>query len=267
MLRGFAKDGILIGSQRFFTLDGKFLNLTSASTNQVYWAFDKNDQSIFGCHQHRCIIQRLEGEPKSCIVVDNDLLVDCYQITEFPHLEVKGCQIQVDLDKFPTKPENKPSHTEWVTSRLKVDINSDKLNCTDSLKSWLEKVQDPNLLWYHYNHENEPFDPQNPMIEIELPWLKSRRGFEQRVIYIENLRGDVTLFKGQLINGKVHGKIDPEMVNHPAWRSRLFMGLALPNQSKSAKSGISMDVNEVSFDRFSESMIGKVDLRLHVFSV
>ena len=46
--------------------------------------------------------------------------------------------------------------------------------------------------------------------------------------------GDLILFKGIMYNGKMTGKVDPKLVNHPAWRSRLVITLGLKDISSLA---------------------------------
>ena len=64
-------------------------------------------------------------------------------------------------------------------------------------KSWLEDVQNPNLFWYQYNDMYEPLDTQNPEIELDLTFLRSRLGYEEKQVRIQTLTGDLILFKGQ----------------------------------------------------------------------
>ena len=52
----------------------------------------------------------------------------------------------------------------------------------------------------------------------------SRPIFDNKVIIIETLSG-MELFKGKINNGHIKGYVEPELVNHPGWRSRLTIGL------------------------------------------
>ena len=64
-------------------------------------------------------------------------------------------------------------------------------------KSWLEDVKNPNLFWYQYNDMYEPLDTQNPEIELDLTFLRSRLGYEEKQVRIQTQTGDLVLFKGQ----------------------------------------------------------------------
>jgi hypothetical protein len=100
-------------------------------------------------------------------------------------------------------------------------------DCSNSLDSWLSSVQNPDLFWYHYYDEiDSPFNLKNPDIEIEIGFLKNRAGWSHRRIYIESQVGDGLLFEGDLYNGKLIGNVDPKLANHPAWRSRLLIGIS-----------------------------------------
>ena len=62
------------------------------------------------------------------------------------------------------------------------------------------------------------------MIDIILPQLMSRPKFDDKVIIIETLSG-FELFRGIINDGHIKGDVEPKLVNHPAWRSRLTIGL------------------------------------------
>ena len=98
------------------------------------------------------------------------------------------------------------------------------MNCL-LLKSWLKQIENPNLFWYQWNEDYDPLDPKNPKIEIELSHLKSRSSHEELSVKIQTQTGDLILFKGKMYNGKMEGKVDPKLKNHPAWRSRLVITL------------------------------------------
>ena len=88
-------------------------------------------------------------------------------------------------------------------------------------------MQNTDLFWYHYYDEiDSPFNLKNPDIEIEIGFLKNRAGWSHRRIYIESQVGDGLLFEGDLYNGKLIGNVDPKLANHPAWRSRLLIGIS-----------------------------------------
>jgi hypothetical protein len=43
----------------------------------------------------------------------------------------------------------------------------------------------------------EPLDTQNPEIELDLTFLRSRLGYEEKQVRIQTQTGDLILFKGQ----------------------------------------------------------------------
>ena len=65
----------------------------------------------------------------------------------------------------------------------------------------------------------EPLDTQNPEIELDLTFLRSRLGYEEKKVRIQTQSGDLILLKGIMFNGKLKGKVDKKLSNHPAWRS------------------------------------------------
>ena len=67
----------------------------------------------------------------------------------------------------------------------------------------------------------EPLYIQNPEIELDLTFLRSRMGYEEKQVRILTQTGDLILFKGTMLDGRLRGIIDKKLSNHPAWRSRL----------------------------------------------
>ena len=37
------------------------------------------------------------------------------------------------------------------------------------------------------------------------------------------------LFEGTMIEGRLKGKVDPKLAEHPAWKSRVLIGIIEPN--------------------------------------
>ena len=68
----------------------------------------------------------------------------------------------------------------------------------------------------------------------------SRPKFDNKGIIIETFCG-LELFRGIINNGHIKGYVEPELVNHPAWRSRLTIGL-LDGHSNPFQ--VPLDVNE-----------------------
>ena len=51
-------------------------------------------------------------------------------------------------------------------------------------------------------------------------YLKDQPGFKHTRATIETYNG-LKLFRGVLINGRLTGLVDQDMVNHPGWKTRL----------------------------------------------
>ena len=49
---------------------------------------------------------------------------------------------------------------------------------------------------------------------------------------------EVKCYQGKIKDGRIREKVDPKMVNNPAWRSRLFIGITDPNASTYANANI-----------------------------
>ena len=104
-----------------------------------------------------------------------------------------------------------------------------KLYCNTSLRNWLKSIEDQNLLpFQQYDDNDQPFDADSPEIEINVSTLKQRYGISTGVctkVVIQTQTG-VVLFEGNLYNGRLKEKIDSKLAKHPAWRSRLVIGVA-----------------------------------------
>ena len=109
-----------------------------------------------------------------------------------------------------------------------------------SLETWINTIKNPKLNWHHFSTNLNPIDPKNPIIDIILPQLMSRPKFDNIGIIIETFCG-LELFRGIINNGHIKGYVEPELVNHPAWRSRLTIGLL---DSHSNPFQVPLDVNE-----------------------
>ena len=88
------------------------------------------------------------------------------------------------------------------------------------MTSWIRSVYKPHLYWHHFTTNFNPLDPKNPVVNITLHNLKDRPDFKNLDVIIETLFEE-KLFQGKIINGNLFGKIDPNIVNHPGWRSRI----------------------------------------------
>ena len=237
----YAHSGYLMGPQRYFdTYSPKengghetvFLNFTDSKTGLIYlkkWKIDEeNSVTIFGCSQNvRCIIMTNDNYDnlKSCILVTRNFFVNCFSIkNDIPEIELNNCTLD-----FATPKKNAQTYDcsncvnmiitpEKSIEKSKMQSN---LDCPETLSSWLNGVQNPNLFWYHFNENYEPLNLENPEIEIEIGYLQGRDDWGSKSVFIKSPTDNLILFKGNMQDGKLKGKVDKELANHPAWRSRL----------------------------------------------
>ncbi len=237
----FVNQGHLTGVQRFFSLSNIFKNCTDIETEDVYWKVEpESGISMFGCYEtregHRCILQdpSMKGY-LSCLTVDKDFYAHCFQTTDLPHIEMDGCKLntrgfhetQVTSVKDPSMIFNMRVFMNQSITLSEMAQVEKKFDCQpNSLREWIAKVEDHNLFWFQYEESNQQLDPENPKIDIEIDYLKDRPGFEARMLTIESLWGGVLLFQGVIRNGKITGTVEPEMIGHPAWKTRLVIGIS-----------------------------------------
>ena len=135
----YVKSGYIIGPQRFFTIDGNFLNITDTSTGQIILS-QSNEilLAMFACQEKiqdlgpRCVIFQNEtfANSKSCLVVDSDFLVNCYNLSDFKQFEFIGCELSFDKSK-----ENiLPPKNQLFNMRLKSEENIVKSEMKEEIK-------------------------------------------------------------------------------------------------------------------------------------
>ena len=229
--------GHLIGPQRFFAIEkSRLLNLTDSRTDTIYfkeWALGEKLVSIFGCQEtnlgKRCMVNikntMLFEEMISCIFVEEDFFVNCYKLIDFSAINVDDCQVSFHMSN--EKLGSNETFNMMVSTEEIIQKTSMKssLKCSSSLSTWLEYVQNPKLFWYHFNEKDKPLNLDNPEIELEIQFLKGRPGWESKKVTIESQSGGLILFEGIINEGKLKGTIVPKLANHPAWRSRLIIGI------------------------------------------
>ena len=135
-------------------------------------------------------------------------MVNCYILNDFPEIQLKGCEMTFDLSKQTPKPDNlSNSFTMRISPEETIEKNKMKLNleCSNSLHFWLDDVQNPDLLWYHYNENDQPLDLDNPEIEIEIGAYKGRFGWGTKRVTIESETNNLILFEGIMYNGILKG--------------------------------------------------------------
>ena len=229
--------GHLIGPQRFFDSEtSSLLNLTDSRTGTIYfkeWALEEKLVSIFGCQEtnlgKRCMVNTkrsmLFEEMISCIFVTEDFFVNCYKLIDFSEINVNDCQVSFHMSN--EKIGSNETFNMMVSTEEIIEKRSMKssLKCSSSLSTWLEHVENPKLFWYHFNENDEPLNINNPLIELEIQFLKGRSGWESKKVTIESQSGKIILFEGTINDGKLEGTVDSKLANHPAWRSRLIIGI------------------------------------------
>ena len=234
-MKGYSNKGYIVGTQRYFDDKGILTNATDTATRYTYlrqYNLNEKSVSLFGC-QHtkegtRCIVKNNSTfeDLKSCLRITEDFYVKCYPMSESSNVDPDNCKLKLKISVSDTREDffNMRISKEEIIVERNVKSSFD---CSNSLDSWLTYVQSPDLFWYHYYDEvDSPFNLKNPDIEIEIGFLKNRAGWSHRRIYIESQVGDGLLFEGDLNNGKLIGNVDPKLANHPAWRSRLLIGIS-----------------------------------------
>ncbi len=191
------------------------------------------------------------SDMRICREVSDSLFKDCIGIKEFPELETDTCAItlkqtqdslenkklyklslfhdQVRDQSDQTVPCNCSNGEDWNTKNIRT-----------SIEDWIKSLATPHLLW-HLDSDEQPLDPQNPEVDIFLSHYKTRKGFENLMVKIVSDSG-LELFKGYLKNGHIRGKVDPEIANHPGWKTRLSILLS-SNKVSSENKVIQVEVS------------------------
>ena len=251
-MKGYSNEGYIVGTQRYFDDKGILTNATDTATGYTYLRrYDLNEKSVvslFGCQEGtRCIVMNNSTfeDLNSCLQITEDFYVKCYPMGDLSNVDPDNCKLKLQIsvsdtgeDLFNMRLSKKQLSVSDIGEdlfnmrRSKEEINVERnvkssFDCSNSLDSWLTYVQNPDLFWYHYYDEiDSPLNLKNPDIEIEIGFLKNRAGWSHRRIYIESQVGVGLLFEGDLYNGKLIGNVDPKLVNNPAWRTRLLIGIS-----------------------------------------
>ena len=234
-MKGYANNGYLVGTQRYFDDEGILKNATDTATKDTYirqYDLQEMSVSLIGC-QHsregtRCIVinNSTFENLNSCLQITEDFYVKCYPMSEIFNVDPDNCKLKLRISASDAGEDlfNMRISKEEIIVERNVKSSFD---CSNSLDSWLTYVQNPDLFWYHYYDEiDSPLNLKNPDIEIEIGFLKNRAGWSHRRIYIESQVGVGLLFEGDLYNGKLIGNVDQKLANDPAWRSRLLIGIS-----------------------------------------
>ena len=229
--------GYLVGPQRFFDAEkSRLLNLTDSRNGTIYfkeWAPEEKTVSIFHCQEtdlgNRCIVINKNGlfeEMISCIFVTVGFFVNCYNFdVEVSEINLDSCEVSFQILNENVNSNDTFNMIVSNEKMIKKRNMESSLNCTSSLSSWLEYADNAEIFWYHFNENDKPFNLHKPEIELEIKDVKGRPGWEIKKVEIQSLTGGPILFEGTMYEGKLKGLVDPKLSNHPAWRSRLMIGI------------------------------------------
>ncbi len=107
-------------------------------------------------------------------------------------------------------------------------------NVRPSFESWVDAVakSDVDPFWNVVLPEEEPpLDSSDPLIDIDLPLFRGRRGFElSKQVTIKSI--DNTLFKGFMVDGRIEGRVTDDVIGLPDWRAKLTIFLDDPTVAK-----------------------------------
>ncbi len=185
--------------------------------------FDKEMDKVFISHD-------FSSDIRICREISDSLFKDCINIDEFPKLETESCEVilanarvsaddaklhklslyhdQIRDQADQAVPCNSTNGASWNTKDIR-----------GSIEDWIKSLGTPHLLW-HLDSDEQPLDPENPEVDIFLSHYKTRKGFENLFVKILSDNG-LELFKGHMKEGRIRGKVDPEIAKHPGWRTRL----------------------------------------------
>ena len=237
-VRGYAKHGILIGTVRHFSKTGQLTSITDGLTSNTYLTL-LNDVTFKYYQILNPTIELTETSPRklitksmeeifNCLQVDAKLFVKCFKI-DSNIFQMKGCKIewnshQLEIPKETIQILIDPWGEMTFHSETKIPphcIESSNLSIHFSIENWVNLIGDRNMFWHQFTTSFEPIDPKNPQIDVIIYDLRNRPGYNENVTAtIRTLHG-YKLFEGPLINGRLTGKVDHQLVNHPGWKTRL----------------------------------------------
>ena len=80
-------------------------------------------------------------------------------------------------------------------------------------------------------------------MDIVFPTLKNKRRYVFFDTIIETKSGEV-LFEGTIVKGRLKGKIEPSLVNHAGWRSRLTIKIGKSQENNFQDGILSISVSK-----------------------
>ncbi len=115
----------------------------------------------------------------------------------------------------------------------------------DSLRRWITRMQnhssDP--FWMHPWPE-QPLDPDDPRVDIALPFYEGRKGFPSVKVHIES--SDRVLLTTQLVDGRIRAGVDPAVARLSDWRAplRVVVDGSFATTKKSSMAGLSINTEK-----------------------
>ena len=162
-----------------------------------------------------------------CIQIDENFFVNCFKINADNVIQTDGFQIE-----FANRPLGITKETfnllldPWMEMPIKEEtekpscIANSNSTIRTTLEHWIYAVAEGDLFWNHFATEIDAINPKDSKIDIMIHYLKDQPGFKHTRATIETYNG-LKLFRGVLINGRLTGQVDQDMVNHPGWKTRL----------------------------------------------
>lgn len=196
----------------------------------------------------------------SCHDVDGEFFAHCRKIETLPNLQVDGCRLIFNQDNgmiIDGTPEYNMLLSQARDVRLDEQKNaidcslSMKFDVQTNLKRWIEKASDIDLIWHHFTTEHEPFDFDNPRLDISFPDSIGRIDSRRNNFLIYSAGGKL-LLSGKAIDGKILVDIDDHIASHPGWKTRITIAFT------SSDSDFDLDGLNIGFDS---------GVSLHVFCV
>ena len=169
-------------------------------------------------NRERLIFTTGNGIFHSCKSYDSNYLHDCHNfkktdITLDKHgisfqdkVEVGSVKYQLNVKKnlkFNPEVDVLPTSCPDQSTKFEAD------NIRENVERWLKTLSHPeNDPFWMVAPSPEPLNQLNPIIDIQLQTLKGRNGFENVPIEIWSTRK--RLFKGELHDGRLYGKVESE---------------------------------------------------------
>ena len=182
-----------------------------------------------------------------CHDVDGLFFAQCQKLPTLPKISLDGCKIQYSAPHTNDEPMFSMSlfnDQEQSSGELPLKCASNEaLDMRTNLKHWLQDANDALALWPHFYTGFDHLDLANPKLDILFKDYQGRHGFkDDKPIGIFSA-GGLLLHHGSMINGHIKADLDPQVANHPGWRTRLF--ICLDTTRLQLIDGLRLDKNAV----------------------